>query len=316
MFDPKLSLAGLLVGFVVGLTGMGGGALMTPILVLLFGVEPLAAVSSDIVASLIMKPVGGAVHWRHGTVDRKLVFWLMLGSVPAAFAGVLLLKFLGSGASVQDIVRITLGVALLMVSLGLAIRPLLKRNGAAVEHAARVVVRPLPTMLIGVLGGLVVGIASVGSGSLIIVSLLILYPSIRLSDLVGTDLVQAVPLIASAAVGHLLFGDFRLGITASILVGSLPGVYLGARCSSRAPDHVIRPALSIVLLSSALKLLGVGTVWVVMVFAALTAIAIGRAAMMAQARRQRRVAADVVNIESREPSYRRMHPATKVGGNR
>jgi uncharacterized membrane protein YfcA len=229
MLDPRLSLAGLLVGFIVGLTGMGGGALMTPILVLFFGIEPLAAVSSDIVASLFMKPIGGAVHWRHGTVDRRLVFWLTLGSVPSAFVGVLLLKKLGASGSVQDVVRLALGGALLVISAGLAVRPLLKRNRDADGPPARIAVRPLPTLLIGVMGGLVVGIASVGSGSLIIVSLLILYPAIRLSDLVGTDLVQAVPLIASAAIGHLLFGDFRLSITASILVGSLPGVYLGAR---------------------------------------------------------------------------------------
>src|SRR6188768_542939 len=101
MLDPVVALAGLFVGFVVGLTGMGGGALMTPILVLLFGVEPLTAVSSDIVASMVMKPVGGAVHWRRGTVHKRLVLWLMLGSVPSAFLGVLLLRSLGSGATLQ-----------------------------------------------------------------------------------------------------------------------------------------------------------------------------------------------------------------------
>src|SRR5215470_20352728 len=125
MLDPRLSLAGLLVGFIVGLTGMGGGALMTPILVLIFGVEPLAAVSSDIVASLFMKPLGGAVHWRHGTVDRRLVLWLTLGSVPSAFLGVLLLKKLGASGSVQEVVRLALGGALLVISAGLAVRPLL-----------------------------------------------------------------------------------------------------------------------------------------------------------------------------------------------
>jgi uncharacterized membrane protein YfcA len=114
-------------------------------------------------------------------------------------------------------------------------------------------------LLIGVLGGLVVGMTSVGSGSLMIIMLLLLYPRMRLSELVGTDLVQAIPLVASAALGHFLFGDFKLGLTASILIGSLPGVYVGAQFSARAPDYVIRPALMVVLLASALKLLGVGT---------------------------------------------------------
>jgi uncharacterized membrane protein YfcA len=277
MVDPYVALAGLLVGFVMGMTGMGGGALMTPILVLIFGVEPLAAVSSDIVASMIMKPVGGAVHWGRGTVHRGLVLWLVMGSVPAAFTGVLLLKLMGSGAAMQAGIRLALGVALLAVAAGLSIRPLLRgRNStpdAQVESGTPIVVRRLPTVLAGVLGGLLVGIASVGSGSLIIVLLLLLYPRIRLSELVGTDLVQACPLIASAALGHLLFGDFRLPLTASILVGSLPGVYLGARFSSRAPDHVIRPALTIVLTASALKLLGVSTGMVGAVAGALLLVA-------------------------------------------
>jgi len=117
--------------------------------------------------------------------------------------------------------------------------------------------RRLPTVLIGVLGGLVVAMTSVGSGSLMIVGLLVLYPMLRSSELVGTDLVQAIPLVAAAAAGHLLFGDFQLQLTASLLVGSLPGVYLGARLSSRANDAVIRPALALVLVASGLRLLGV-----------------------------------------------------------
>src|SRR4051812_4799186 len=114
--DGLVALAGLVVGFVVGLTGMGGGALMTPILVLLFHVEPLAAVSSDLVAAMVMKPVGGAVHLRRGTVNRQLVVWLMMGSVPAAFLGVLVLKLLGNGDQVQDRLKFILGITLLVAS--------------------------------------------------------------------------------------------------------------------------------------------------------------------------------------------------------
>ena len=266
--DPYVALAGLLVGITVGLTGMGGGALMTPLLVLLFKVQPLAAVSSDLVAAMIMKPVGGAVHLRRGTVNFALVRWLMVGSVPAAFAGVLVLRHLGDGAAVQARIRQTLGVALLLAASSIAAKAVLQtrraqraalgRAGGESAATRRFRLRPLPTVLIGVLGGLVVGMTSVGSGSLMIVLLLVLYPMLRSSELVGTDLVQAIPLVASAAVGHLLFGDFQLGLTASLLVGSIPGVFLGARLSSRANDAVIRPALAIVLVTSGLKLLGVG----------------------------------------------------------
>jgi uncharacterized membrane protein YfcA len=145
-----------------------------------------------------------------------------------------------------------------VVSVGLIIRPLLAKRRRLGDSQLPFVVKRLPTLLIGILGGIVVGLTSVGSGSLMIVLLLMLYPQLRLKELVGTDLVQAIPLVTSAAVGHLFFGDFVLGLTGSILVGSIPGVFLGAHFSSRAPDHVIRPALIVVLTVSSLKLLGVG----------------------------------------------------------
>jgi len=257
VIDPLVILSGLGVGFVVGLTGMGGGALMTPILVLLFGVEPLTAVSSDIVASMVMKPIGGAVHWKRGTVQKPLVRWLMLGSIPTAFLGVVLLKKVGSGAALQGGVKLSLGIALLVVVTGLIVKPLLGMRRKPGDSIVPFVVKPVPTLLIGIVGGLIVGITSVGSGSLIIIMLLMLYPRMRLSELVGTDLVQAVPLVTSAAIGHLLFGSFKLGLTGAILIGSVPGVFIGARFSSRAPDYLIRPALITVLTLSGLKLVGV-----------------------------------------------------------
>jgi uncharacterized membrane protein YfcA len=180
------------------------------------------------------------------------VRWLTAGSVPAAFAGVLVLRQLGDGATVQARIKQVLGVALLLAASSIAAKGLVQvratRRAVGAAGGASLAVRPfqlrpLPTVLIGVVGGLVVGMTSVGSGSLMIVMLLLLlYPMLRSSELVGTDLVQAIPLVASAAAGHLLFGDFRLDLTASLLVGSLPGVYLGARLSSRANDAVIRPA--------------------------------------------------------------------------
>jgi len=257
VFDPYVILSGAGVGFVVGLTGMGGGALMTPILVLLFGVEPLTAVSSDIVASMVMKPIGGAVHWKRGTVHKPLVRWLMMGSIPTAFLGVLLLRKLGTGMGLQGGVKTALGVALLVVVTGLVVKPLLSARRRPGDTLIPFVVKPIPTLLIGIVGGLIVGITSVGSGSLIIIMLLMLYPRMKLSELVGTDLVQAVPLVTSAALGHLFFGSFKLGLTASILIGSVPGVFLGARFSSRAPDYLIRPALIVVLLLSGMKLVNV-----------------------------------------------------------
>jgi uncharacterized membrane protein YfcA len=254
--DLLVAVAGLVVGFVVGLTGMGGGALMTPILVLLFNVQPLAAVSSDLVAAVIMKPVGGLVHARRGTVDMRLVRLLCMGSVPSAFAGVLLLKSLGSGDQLQDTIKRILGVALLVAATAIIAKATLQRGRSARIEISEVQMKAVPTIAIGVLGGFVVGMTSVGSGSLMIVLLLMLYPSLSAAQLVGTDLVQAVPLVLSAALGHIIFGDFQLGLTASLLIGSIPGVYLGARASANAPDSLIRPALVTVLVLSGMKLLG------------------------------------------------------------
>ncbi len=287
--DLPVAAAGLLVGFTVGLTGMGGGALMTPILVLLFKVQPLAAVSSDLVAAVIMKPVGGGVHLRRGTVNFALVRWLMVGSVPAAFAGVLVLRRLGDEQAIQARVKESLGAALVLAASSIMVKGALQARaaGRARARAASPLIGPqppaeasrpfharkAPTILVGVVGGLVVGMTSVGSGSLMIVLLMVLYPSLTSSELVGTDLVQAIPLVGSAAFGHLLFGDFKLGLTASLLLGSVPGVYLGARVSSRARDSLIRPALAVILLASGLKLVNLGTVALVLVLTAVVLLA-------------------------------------------
>ena len=255
--DPAVALAGLLVGFTVGMTGMGGGALMTPIMILIFNVAPLAAVSSDLVVSLVMKPIGGGVHLRRGTVNKGLVGWLTLGSVPSAFAGVLLLRALG-GDNVGALLKPLLGVVLLLAALSMLVKAELQRRRAraGIVHAP-LVPRPLLTVIIGAIGGLIVGLTSVGSGSLIIVMLLFAYPALRASELVGTDLVQAIPLVGAAALGHVLFGAVELGLTVSLLVGALPGVYFGARVSSKAPDHILRPTLFFVLFGSGLKLINV-----------------------------------------------------------
>jgi hypothetical protein len=268
--DPLLTLASFGIGIVVGLTGMGGGALMTPVLVLFFHVPPLAAVSSDLVASAIMKPVGSFVHLRRGTVHLGLVKWLCVGSIPGAFSGVLIARALGQGQEVQEVVRIALGVALLLAAIGLIVRAYLR----LLEHARRrdgrapplpqgrptVELKVGPTILLGAVGGVVVGLTSVGSGSLIIIALMALYPTLKASELVGTDLVQAVPLVGAAAIGHLIFGDFKLDLTTSLLLGCIPGVWIGAHLSARAPGGLVRRALAFVLLASSLKLFGVPNV--------------------------------------------------------
>ena len=286
--DLTLALAGLGVGIVVGLTGMGGGALMTPILVLFFGIPPIAAVSSDLAASAVMKPFGGFVHARRGTVNWRMVAWLCAGSVPSAFLGVLLLRLLGDDETMQHAIKIALGVALLLAAGGLLLKAWAGRRRPSTGPAEPVTVRPLPTLLLGMVGGLIVGLTSVGSGSLIIVILLAMYPKLRANDLVGTDLVQAIPLVTAAAIGHALFGDLKLDLAGAVLIGSIPGVLIGARISYRAPVTLVRTALVIVLLASALKLLDVPTASVVIVLGAAIVAAL---AVSLIARSRRRAAA-------------------------
>jgi uncharacterized membrane protein YfcA len=267
-----LALAGLGVGFVVGLTGMGGGALMTPVLVLLFGIDPSKAVGSDLVVSLLMKPVGGGVHLRKGTVNLTLVKWLVVGSVPSAFISVWIFSRL-FGPNMSTVIQYSIGVALLFASVGLIAKGAFsgRRGDADLVEAP---VKPLPTVLIGVFGGVAVGITSVGSGSLMMPLLLILYPMLTAKQLVGTDLVQAVPLVAAASLGHVLFGEVEFGLTAALLVGALPGVWIGAHVSSRAADYIIRPILAVVLIISGLKMLQISTMIVGITGLILAAIAV------------------------------------------
>lgn len=255
--DLGLTAAGLLVGLLVGLTGMGGGAVLTPLLVLVFGVPPLAAVSSDLVTSLVMKPVGAVVHLRRRTVQMGLVAWLAVGAVPAGFLGAMAVGLFGRSAGVQSGLKTAIGVALLISLTATTVRLVLDRRGrAAADTDVPLLVRRGRTIAIGVIGGIAVGVTSVGAGSLVIALLLLAYPRLRPAQLVGTDIVQAVPLVAAAAVGHLLFGEAQLSLTASLLVGAIPGVYVGARLSSQAPATFTRPVIAGVLAASALALLG------------------------------------------------------------
>jgi uncharacterized membrane protein YfcA len=258
---------------IVGLTGMGGGALMTPMLVFFFHADPLTAISSDLVASFVMKPAGAFVHIRRKTVNLGLVKLLCLGSVPAAFIGAWVISEQPRGADLDATLKVLLGLALLLASGGLVARALFQMwqnrlplgEGAVRLSRPEVILRPVPTILLGAVAGFIVGVTSVGSGSIIIVVLLMIYPGLKALSLVGTDLTQAIPLVGAAALGHLLFGSFDFGITASLLLGAIPGAFIGAQVSSRAPGGVIRRALAVLLLASGLRLLGASTEIVLLV---------------------------------------------------
>ncbi len=258
---PYVVLGSALVGLLVGLTGAGGGALMTPMLILLFNVKPSAAISSDLVAAVVMRPAGSLVHMRTGTVNYRLVGWMCAGSVPMAFLGAYLLHLLGGGTSRPQHVETALGVALLAGTAAMLLRSWLDRRSGRERTQAigSLRVRPAVTIAIGAAGGLVVGMTSVGSGSLMIVLLLFAYPAIAARQLVGTDLTQAVPLTAAAALGALMFGSVQFGLTAAVIVSSVPAVLIGSLLSSRAPDSYIRPAITFVIFASGLKYAGMGT---------------------------------------------------------
>lgn len=260
--DPYIVLGSAIIGLLVGTTGAGGGALMTPMLILLFSVQPDKAISSDLVAAVLMRPLGAAVHFRKGTVNTKLVGLLAAGSVPMAFLGAYLLHVIKKNAdTAQTDIERMLGTALLLGAAAMVLRFILdwragnKREG--VVHDIHV--HPVRTVLIGMLGGVVVGMTSVGSGSLMIVLMLFLYPMLGANQLVGTDLAQALPLTGAAALGALAFGSVSFGVTTSLIIGSVPAVLVGSVLSSRAPDRVIRPVITFVILASGLKYVGVGT---------------------------------------------------------
>ncbi|HET9094659.1 MAG TPA: sulfite exporter TauE/SafE family protein [Solirubrobacteraceae bacterium] len=259
--DLYIVLGSVIVGLLVGMTGAGGGALMTPMLILLFGVAPGAAISSDLVASVVMRPIGAGVHLRAGTVHRRLVLLMTAGSVPAAILGCYLLSLMGRSASGVRTVELTLGCALLLGAAAMALRYALdRRSGAEREQRIhQITPRPVLTVLIGAVGGVIVGMTSVGAGSLMIVLLLFVYPSISARTLVGTDLTQAVPLTLAAAIGSLLFGRVEFGLTVSLIIGSVPAVLIGSLLSSRVPDRYTRPVIAFVILASGLKYVGLDT---------------------------------------------------------
>ncbi len=251
-------LASFLIGIVVGLTGMGGGALMTPALIFL-GVNPTAAVSNDLVAAAVNKSVGAATHWRSGSPNLRLAGYLIVGSVPTAFAGAFIVDAIGTGEQQQNLVKTAIGGALLLAATTYTLRAYLQLRDRVTgrgRFSAQVHVKPAATIAVGAAGGLLVGVTSVGSGSLIMVSLLLLYPALEAVKLVGTDLVQAVPLVLSAAISHVLVTGVDWVILIPLILGGTPGTYLGSRIAHWVPQAVVKRGIVIVLSLTGFSLLG------------------------------------------------------------
>ncbi|UPK74614.1 sulfite exporter TauE/SafE family protein [Nocardioidaceae bacterium SCSIO 66511] len=247
------------VGIVVGLTGMGGGALMTPALIFL-GIPPAAAVSNDLVAAAANKTVGAITHARSGSPNLKLAAWLVAGSVPTAFAGAFIIKAVGGSEEQTQFVKTAIGLALMLTAATYTLRMYLQLRSVtrgSVIGEEDPAIKPIPTLIIGLVGGLLVGITSVGSGSLIMVALLLLYPTLQAVKLVGTDLVQAVPLVLSAAISHVVVHGIDLAIVIPLIIGGSPGTYLGARIANWVSQAVVRRGIVMVLSLTSLAMLDV-----------------------------------------------------------
>ncbi|BCK87193.1 hypothetical protein MIZ01_0964 [Sideroxyarcus emersonii] len=250
--DGLYTVSGFLVGLVVGVTGVGGGSLMTPLLVLFFGIAPATAVGTDLLYASLTKALGGWVHGRNGTVDWKVVGLLSLGSLPAALLTIIGLKLLAlDEGALRGLVTGVLSVALLLTAAALLlkdrIRRIARRNDGAVYELHH---RHLPAATVAtgfVVGGLVT-VSSIGAGVLGTVALLFLYPRMAAAKVVGTDIAHAVPLTAIAGLGHMALGTVDFVLLGSLLLGSLPGIYIGSHLSAKVPEKLLRPILATMLL--------------------------------------------------------------------
>ena len=252
MIDPAQALSGFAVGAIVGLTGVGGGSLMTPILVLLFGIHPATAVGTDLLHAAITKAGGTYVHAKQGRVEWRITYLLAAGSLPAAALTLLGLHHFTHGIGGSKVITTTLGVALLLTAAALALRThLFRLSKTQSPQAAR---HPAYTVLTGAVLGVLVSVSSVGAGSLGITALFFLYPQLKASRIVASDLAHAVPLTLVAGLGHWLFGSVDTTLLLSLLTGSLPGIYLGSHFSGRVPETVLRFLLAAILLLVGSKL--------------------------------------------------------------
>lgn len=256
--DWVYTLSGFLVGLIVGVTGVGGGSLMTPLLVLAFGISPATAVGTDLLYASLTKTMGGWVHGRRGTVDWKIVVLLGMGSLPASMLTILTLKYLAlDEKSLRSLVTSVLSVALLLTGTALLVKDKVQRfarrkDGVIFELHHQYL--PAATIVTGALVGILVTISSVGAGALGMVVLLFLYPRHQTVKLVGADIVHAVPLTALAGMGHLALGTVDLVLLASLLLGSLPGIYVGSHVSAKIPEKVLRMVLAAMLLIIGIKM--------------------------------------------------------------
>jgi hypothetical protein len=256
--DWTTPFLGFVVGFLVGLTGIGGGSVMTPLLILVGGVRPLVAVGTDLAYAAITKAIGAAVHWRQGTVDSRIAWYLGIGSIPAAFAGVAFIVWIKGGAengALDRFIARALGVALILVAVNLVLRPFQRKDTGAMKVPMPPPRQQVLTILVGAVVGFLVGLTSVGSGSLIAATLVVLYPRLPLSRIVGTDIFHATFLGAAAGLAHFGLGSVDLPLLGGLLLGSIPGVWWGSRMAVAVPERMLRPILATVLCWAAYKLL-------------------------------------------------------------
>ena len=255
--DPKVSVVGFIIGVLVGLTGMGGGAVMTPALILLGWARPLVAVGTDLMWGAITKSVGAFVHYRQGTVNLSIVKRLAVGSVPGALLGLALISYLHhrQGAATDRLVVKVLAVALISVALSLFIRTFRGSRAHAEGSSAAPRWPRWSVTLLGAVVGFLVSMTSVGSGTLIVACLVVVYPATPLRRIVGSDILHALILVGVSALGHLGLGSVNFHLLSSLLLGSIPGVWLGSRMSLVFPEKVLRPVLAGTLLFLGYKLL-------------------------------------------------------------
>lgn len=274
--DYRISLVGLLIGFLVGLTGMGGGSLLAPIMILFFGIPPVWAVGTDIAYSTVTKALGSVIHIRQKNVNFKVALWLACGSVPATLLSVGLVQYIRKhyGTVVNGVILHALGFTLVLVAVLLVLKPFIMRyfDQRRIEKQKQEALtgeisstertrnwekryRPIVTAMVGAVVGFLVGLTSVGSGTLIIVSIAFLFPRLTSKELVGTDIFQAFMLLASGAIAYIIAGTINWPIVGMLLIGSLPGVYLGSKSSKFIPERYMRPVLATVLAISGLKLI-------------------------------------------------------------
>ncbi len=256
--EIKTVIAAFVVGTVVGITGMGGGALMTPALIFLGVGDASTIVTADLTAAAVYKSGGAAVHWREGSPNFRLAGYLICGSVPMAFLGPRLIRWVNPHADINTFLQLCIGFALLFAATTYALRLYieLRRRAKGLKRGnTEPVIRPVPTIVVGALGGLLVGITSVGSGSVIMIAMLMLYPTLSAVKLVGTDLVQAVPLVMSAAISNILVNGLDWSIVIPLTIGSVPGCIIGAKIAPRLRATYIRRGIVVVLTMSGLALL-------------------------------------------------------------